>query len=76
VFAALHTALNVIGTKPEVYDNLLIATILSFLTSICWSRSAFGALGNLPSSTLDLGGCLLGMACTTGSMRDPSNVPL
>jgi hypothetical protein len=75
VFGALHTPLNIIRAKPEVCDNLLVATILSFLTPICWSRSALGALGN-PSSALDLGGCLLDMAFTTESVQDPSNMPL
>jgi hypothetical protein len=75
VFAALHTALDVIGAKLEVRDNLLVATIFSSPTPVCWSRNAFGALGN-PSSALDVGSCLLGMAFTTGSVRDPSNVPL
>jgi hypothetical protein len=65
--------LNVIGAKPEVRDNLLVATILSFPTPVYWSRSAFGALGN-PSSALDLVGCLLGMAFTTAFVRDPSIV--
>jgi hypothetical protein len=53
--------LDVIRAKLVVRDNLLVATILTFPTPICWSRSA---LGN-PSSALDLGGCLLGMAFTT-----------
>jgi hypothetical protein len=75
VFGALHTTLNVIGTRPEVRDNLLVATILSIPTPVCWSKSAFGVLGN-PSNALDLGSCLLGMAFTTRSVRDPSNVPL
>jgi hypothetical protein len=67
--------LNVIGAKPEVRDNLLVATILSFPTPVYWSRSAFGALGN-PSNAVDIHGCLLGMAFTTRSIGDPSNVPL
>ena len=74
-FGALHTALNVIQAKPEVHDNLFGPTILSLPTTICWSRSAFKALGN-PSSALDLGGYLLDMVFTIGSMQDPSNVPL
>jgi hypothetical protein len=72
VFDAHHIACNVIGAKPKVHDNLFVATILIFPTTVCWSRSAFGALGNL-SSALDIGACLLGMAFTIGSMRDPNN---
>jgi hypothetical protein len=74
-FGVLHTTLNVIGAEPKVRDNLLVATILSCPIPVCWNKSTFGALGN-PSSALDLGGCLLGMAFTTGFVRDPSNVPL
>jgi hypothetical protein len=67
--------LDVIGSKPEVHDNLLVATILSVPTIVCWSRSAFGALSN-PNSALDIGGCLLGIAFIIGCMGDPNNVPL
>jgi hypothetical protein len=67
--------LNVIEAKPEVHDNLFVATILSFPTLVCWNKSSFGTLGN-PSSALDISGCLLGMAITTGFVQDPSNVPL
>jgi hypothetical protein len=67
--------LDVIRAKPEIRDNLLGTTILSFPSPVCWSRSAFGALGN-PSNVLDIGGCLLGMAFTIRSVGDPSNVPL
>jgi hypothetical protein len=74
-FGALHIALDVIRAKPKVGDNLFVATILIFPTTICWNRSAFGTLGNL-SSTLNISGCLLGMAFIIGSMQDPSNVPL
>jgi hypothetical protein len=59
-FSALHTTLDVIGAKLEVRDDLLVATILSFSTTICWSRSAFGPFGN-PSSTPDICRCLLGI---------------
>jgi hypothetical protein len=45
-FGALHTALDVIGAKLEVHDNHFGPIILSFLSPVCWSRSAFGALGN------------------------------
>ena len=75
MFGALHTVLNVIGAKPEIHDNFLVPTILNFPTSVYWSTSAFGALGN-PSSALDLGGCLLGMAFIIGYIQDPSDVPL
>jgi hypothetical protein len=74
-FGALHTALDVIGAKPEVRDNHFGPTILSFTSLVCWSRSAFGTLGN-PSSALDIGGSLLGMAFTFRSVGDPHNVPL
>jgi hypothetical protein len=74
-FGALHTALDVIGAKPELRDNHLGPIILSFPSLVCWSSSAFGVLGN-PSSALDIGGCLLGMAFTTRPMGDPCNVPL
>jgi hypothetical protein len=74
-FGALHTTLDVIGAKPEVRDNHLGPTILSFPSPVCWSRSAFGALGNL-SSALDIGGSLLGMAFTTRFVGDPRNMPL
>jgi hypothetical protein len=67
-FDVLDTTLDVIGAKSEVGDNLLFATI-------CWSRNAFGALGN-PSSAFDIGGWQLDMAFTIGSKQDPSNVPL
>jgi hypothetical protein len=67
--------LDVIGTKPEVLDNHLGLTILGFPSPVCWSRSAFGALGN-PNNALDIGGSLLGMAFTTRSVEDPRNVPL
>jgi hypothetical protein len=75
VFGALYTALDVIGAKPEVRDNHPGPTILSFPSLVYWSRSAFGALGN-PSSALDIGASLLGIAFTTRSMGDPRNVPL
>jgi hypothetical protein len=75
VFGALHTMLDVIAVKPEVRNNLLVATILSFPTPVCWNRNAFGALGD-PSSALDIGGSLLGMTITTRSIGDLSNVPL
>jgi hypothetical protein len=75
VLGALYTTLDVIGSKPEIRDNFLVVSILSFPTPICWSKSVFGALGN-PSNALDLGGCLLGMAFTIGYVRDPSNVRL
>jgi hypothetical protein len=74
-FGALHTTLDIIRAKPEVRDNHLGPTILSFLSTVCWSSSAFGALGN-PSSALDIGAFLLGMAFTTRSVGDPRNVPL
>jgi hypothetical protein len=74
-FGALHTTFDVIGTKLEVRDNFLIATILQSPTTVCWRRTAFGALGN-PSNVPDIGGCLLGMAFTIGFVQDPSNVSL
>jgi hypothetical protein len=74
-FGALYIAINVIRAKPEVHDNLLIASILNFPTTVCWSRNAFGAFGNL-GSALDVCGYLLGIASTNGSIQDPSNVPL
>jgi hypothetical protein len=74
-FGAPHTTFNVIGAKPEVGDNLLIATIMSFPTTVCWSRSAFGAFGN-PSSLPDVCTCLLGMEFAIGFVQNPSNVPL
>ena len=72
---ALHTALDVIGAKPEVRDNHLGPTILNIPSSFCWSNSAFGALSN-PSNALEVGGCMLGMKFITRSMGDPCNVPL
>jgi hypothetical protein len=72
---ALYTTPDVITAKPKVRGNLLIATILNFPTLVYWSRSAFGALGNL-SNALDFDGCLLGMAFTIGFVQDPSNVPV
>jgi hypothetical protein len=60
---ALHIVLDVIGTELEVRDNIPIATILFFPTSVCWSGSAFGILSN-PSNAPEIGGCLLGMAFT------------
>jgi hypothetical protein len=75
MIGALHKALNVIGAKPEVCDNLLVATTLSFSTPFCRSKSGFGILSN-PSSVLDIGGCLLDMAFTIGFVRDLSNMPL
>jgi hypothetical protein len=74
-FGALHRTLDVIGAKPEVRDNHLGPTILSFPSPVCWSSSALGALGN-PSSTLDIGASLLGMAFTIRFVGDPRNVPL
>jgi hypothetical protein len=74
-FGALHTALDVIGAKPKVRDNQLGSTILSFPFPVCWSNNALGAFGN-PSSALDIGASLLGMAFTTRSVGDPRNVPL
>jgi hypothetical protein len=67
--------LDVIGIEPEIHNDLPTATILSFSTIACWSKSAFRALGN-PNNALDIGGCLLGMAFTIGSVQNPSNVPL
>jgi hypothetical protein len=49
------------GAKLEVRDNHLGPTILSISSLVCWSSSAFGALGN-SNSALEVGGCLLGMA--------------
>jgi hypothetical protein len=66
-FGALHTALDVTGVKPEVRDNHLGPTILSFPSPVCWSSSALGALGN-PSNALDISASLLGMAFTTRSV--------
>jgi hypothetical protein len=74
-FGALHTALVVIEEKPEFHGNLPIATILFFPTTICRSRSAFGALGN-PSNAPNICGCLLGIAFTIRSVQDSNNVPL
>jgi hypothetical protein len=59
-FGGLYIVLNVIRAKPEVHDNLLVATILFLSITICCSRNAFGALGN-PSSATDIGDYLLGM---------------
>jgi hypothetical protein len=75
VFGALHTALDVFEAKLEVCDNHLGPTILSFPSPVCWSRNALGAFGN-PSSALNIGGSLLGMAFITRSVGDPRNVPL
>jgi hypothetical protein len=66
---ALHTVLDVIRAKPKVLDNLPIATILFFPVMVCWSRNAFGILGN-PSS-----GYLLDRAFTIEFEQNPSNVP-
>jgi hypothetical protein len=72
---AFYTALDVIGAKPKVRDNTLIAIILSFLTMVYWNRNAFGVLDNL-SSAPNICGCLLGIAFTFGFVKNPSNVPL
>jgi hypothetical protein len=72
---AFYTALDVIGAKPKVRDNTLIAIILSFLTMVYWNRNAFGVLDNL-SSAPNICGCLLGIAFTIRSVQDSNNVPL
>jgi hypothetical protein len=45
-FGALHIVLDVITAKLKFRDKIPIATILFFPTMVCWSRSAFRALGN------------------------------
>jgi hypothetical protein len=75
-FGALYTVLDVIEAKLEVCDNLFVATILSFPTTVYWSKNAFGALGNPSSAPDTLVTALLGMEFTTGFVRDPSNLPL
>ena len=75
VFGAFNIVFNVIMAKPKVDNKLLIATILIFLAMVYWSRSDFGALGNL-NNALDISSSLLCRAFAIGFVQDPSNVPL